>query len=114
MIYTLLQPNHNDSGILVAIYIAIMIVMVLAGFWILNLIIKQQRFPLPISFPLLLSLYLQRVPIDLLGDAVRIMQRKNKHVDLYRLIRVYLTNWDSISTAEDLVQLMSSDSSKTE
>ncbi|WP_432798787.1 hypothetical protein [Poriferisphaera sp. WC338] len=91
---------------LLMVYTVLLIMMVLIGFGVLGLMIKMQRFPIPITFPILLSLYLQRVPIDLLGKAIRILQHHQQAVDLYRMVRVYQSHWEKINCAEDLVNLI--------
>ncbi|QQE13354.1 hypothetical protein JD969_07815 [Planctomycetota bacterium] len=108
-LYLLAQSTQPNSPIAYAIYVLILIVMLMVGFWILSLIIKQQRFPLPISFPMLLSLYLQRVPLDLLSDTILILKKHNRYIDLYAIIRIYLKNWEEIETAEDFVKIIAPD-----
>ena len=106
--------EKTDNPILLAIYSFILLFLIMIGFWVLSLFIKMQRFPIPITFPVMLSLYLQRVPLDLLGDAIRILQKNNRYIDFYKLVRLYSAHWEDIYEPIDLAKLIAPDIETTE
>ena len=106
--------ESTDNPIVLAIYCLILLLLIILGFWIISLFTKMHRFPIPITFPVMLSLYLQRVPFDLLGDTIRILQKHGKYVDFYRIIRLYTIHWEEIYEPIDLAKLVAPDIEITE